>query len=721
MMLGLYDAWLVCLSILIAIFVSYTAMNLAGRVTTSQGATAKAWLIGGGVAMGMGLSSMHFVGMLAYSWPFGLAFHIPTMIVAMLTAIATSTFALGLSGATNVSRRKLAIGSIVMGCGMAAVYYTGMYSIEVRPTITYDTRLASASVVIAIVASFAALSLTLRMRKVQHSSAVMTRLRVAIVIGLANAGMHYVGMTAAQLAPDAHSTDVAIAVANNTNGWFGVIAAVSTLGLLGIALLTVIYDTHLESKIRGRAIQLEEANAQLHHLALHDSLTGLANRHLLEVRLADAMIDAKRFDKQLAVLLIDLDRFKAINDSLGHQAGDDLLREVGYRLGAIARKTDTIARLGGDEFVMLIDQIDDHGQVEAVAKRMLANVAAPFELKGVSVHVTPCIGIALYPQDGLDIETLLVHADAAMYESKQAGRNTFRFFSVEMSTLAHERLELESGLRRALVAGEFELHYQPKVDIQTNQTKSVEALVRWRHPQRGLIQPAEFIPIAEETGIIIEIGEWVLRDACRRAASWRRSGMVGMRVAVNLSARQFRQQNLVEVVESALRDAGLEPRFLELELTESAVMHDPEASAAILECLSRIGVQISIDDFGAGYSSLSYLKRFPLDKLKIDRTFIRDLVNSAEDASIVRAVISLAHSLKIKVIAGGVETLEQLEFLRQLGCDQYQGFYFSRPMPPDELAIWMRKREAQLDGLTEADFLKTHSRLSAQNLLRQGM
>ena len=334
----------------------------------------------------------------------------------------------------------------------------------------------------------------------------------------------------------------------------------------------------------------------------------------------------------------------------------------------------------------------------------------------MDVHISPCVGISLYPQDGAEIETLLIHADAAMYHAKDAGRNTFRFFSAEMSAFAHERLELESGLRRGLAANEFELHFQPKVEVATNQTKSVEALIRWRHPQRGLMRPDAFIPLAEESGIIVELGEWVLREACRNARQWQLAGMMPLRIAVNLSARQFRQKQLVEVVQSALRDADLPPQFLELELTESAVMYDPEESARILEQLSRLGVQISIDDFGAGYSSLSHLKRFPLDKLKIDRSFIRDVIHSSEDASIVRAVISLAHSLKLKVIAEGVESSEQLEFLRELGCDRYQGYYFSPPMSSEELAAWMESRQLELRGLTEADVLKTHSRLSVHAL-----
>jgi len=524
--------------------------------------------------------------------------------------------------------------------------------------------------------------------------------------------MHYTGMAASRFAPGSYCIGAVAAGSSNGSGWLAVIAAVSAIGLLAITLITMVYDAHLESKVKGHAQQLERANAQLQHLALHDPLTGLANRALLENNLKHTIERAAVSGDKFALLLIDLDRFKSINDSLGHHAGDELLKEVANRLSGLTRHCDTLARLGGDEFVLLVDGIAGARDAEQIAGRMLVNIGQPFRLSSMDVHISPCIGISLYPRDGADIETLLIRADAAMYHAKDAGRNTFRFFSAEMSAFAHERLELESGLRRALAAKEFELHFQPKVEVATNQTKSVEALIRWRHPQRGLMRPDAFIPLAEETGIIVEIGEWVLREACRHARQWQLAGMMPLRIAVNLSARQFRQKQLMEIVQSALSDADLAPQFLELELTESAVMYDPEESARILEQLSRIGVQISIDDFGTGYSSLSHLKRFPLDKLKIDRSFIRDVTRSTEDASIVRAVISLAHSLKLKVIAEGVESGDQLEFLRELGCDQYQGYYFSPPLSAEELSAWMETRQLELRGLTEADVLKTHSRLS---------
>jgi predicted signal transduction protein with EAL and GGDEF domain len=377
-----------------------------------------------------------------------------------------------------------------------------------------------------------------------------------------------------------------------------------------------------------------------------------------------------------------------------------MLKEVARRLASVLRKADTLARLGGDEFVLVLNEIATAQDVETIAGKVLADIARPVKLSDLELHTSASIGISVFPTDGTDANTLLQHADAAMYHAKKNGRNAYQLFMPAMNAFAKDRLELENGLRRALVQGEFVLHYQPKVDVRDGGIDSAEALIRWQHPTRGLTAPSDFIPLAEECGLILPIGEWVLREACRQACAWQTAGLRPMRVAVNLSAQQFRQKNLVEVVRSALHAARLEPRYLELELTESAVMHDAEQSIEILRQLSALGVRISVDDFGTGYSSLSYLRRLPLDKLKIDRAFIRDVVTSRDDAAIVRAIVSLAHNLRLKVIAEGVETPDQLAFLRELGCDQYQGYHYSVPVP-DNVFIEML-REHQAGSLTSA-------------------
>ena len=471
----------------------------------------------------------------------------------------------------------------------------------------------------------------------------------------------------------------------------------------------------LEQVVSARTQGLEAANRQLRHLATHDVLTGLPNRVLLDDRLAQAVAHADRDRQSFAVMVCDLDRFKLINDSLGHRAGDQLLQEVARRLSGAVRSIDTVARLGGDEFVLVVNPVSGRAEAEAVARRAIESVQPPVEIAGISIHTSPSIGIAFYPTDGTTADALLAHADAAMYAAKDRGRSNLQCYGPGMSTRTQNEVKLESELHTAVAERQFELHYQPKVDTATGAVYSAEALVRWHHPQRGLLLPADFIPVAEESGLIGALGEWVVREACRQARAWQLQGMPPVRVAVNLSASQFRSGLLVDMIQRALADAELDARFLEVELTESAVMSDPEQSIKILEQLSQMGVIVSVDDFGTGYSSMSYLRRFPIDKLKIDRIFISEIMARPDDASIVRAIVSLAHSLRLKVVAEGVETPAQFEFLKVLGCDQYQGYHFSPPLAAGEFERLIRSVHADGEKFMSADALRTHSKLAAYN------
>jgi diguanylate cyclase len=468
----------------------------------------------------------------------------------------------------------------------------------------------------------------------------------------------------------------------------------------------------LEEVITTRTRGLEAANQQLRHLATHDVLTGLPNRVLLDDRLQQAIAHADRDMRSFALLVCDLDRFKLINDSLGHRAGDELLQEVATRLSAVVRTADTVARTGGDEFVLIGTSVADDEDAAGLAARVLDILQAPVRIAAIDIHTSSSIGIAMYPDDGATSQALLAHADAAMYSAKQLGRGIFRRYTPGMQAGTENRVQLESDLHNALTLKQFQLYYQPKVDTQTGEVRSAEALIRWSHPTRGIVSPAEFIPLAEECGLIGAIGAWVIREACRQARAWQDDGVPTLRVSVNLSASQFRDSGLVGSIRRALDDAGLEARYLEVELTESAVMSDPEQSIAILEHLSAMGVLVSVDDFGTGYSSMSYLRRFPIDKLKIDRVFIDEIVSRPEDASIVRAIVSLAHSLRLKVVAEGVETPAQLDFLKTAGCDEYQGYHFSRPLPAAEFERLIREARAN-DVLTEEDAVRTHSKLAA--------
>jgi diguanylate cyclase (GGDEF)-like protein len=432
--------------------------------------------------------------------------------------------------------------------------------------------------------------------------------------------------------------------------------------------------------LQGMQAQQREAEQALARMAHYDALTGLANRTLFQDRLAQAIARAHRSEQPVALLFLDLDRFKEINDSLGHDAGDHVLRETAVRLRRHLREGDSIARLGGDEFTVILEDIHDEQEVRGIAQKLMRAFAEPIAASGQDLFVTLSIGIALYPRDGDDAESLLRHADTAMYQAKSEGRDGFQVYAPTMSAAASERLTLEGRLRQALERGEFMLHYQPVVRLDTGEISSVEALLRWRHPEDGLVSPARFVGVAEQTGLIVPIGDWVLREACAQAARWQAEGLRPLRVAVNLSARQFRKGALVGTIREALAAAGLESRWLMLEITESLLMDNPLASGAVLQQLREMGTHMALDDFGTGYSSLAYLKHFPLDVIKIDRSFVRDLVTDADDAAIVRATIGLAASLGLHTTAEGVENAEQIAFLREHGCRFAQGYFFSPPV-----------------------------------------
>jgi len=429
--------------------------------------------------------------------------------------------------------------------------------------------------------------------------------------------------------------------------------------------------------------------ARIEYLATHDDLTDLANRNLLNDRVTQAISHARRSESMLAIMFLDLDRFKVINDGLGHPVGDALLKAAASRLTRLVRDGDTVARLGGDEFVILLADLHKSADVYIVAQKVLDAFQQAMSVDGREMYVTPSIGVSVYPQDGTDFDTLVKNADVAMYRAKGLGRNTYQFFTAEMSEGLQRRVDLESQLHDALKRQELHLVYQPKVDLARGHISGVEALLRWDNPKLGSVPPASFIPLAEETGLIVRIGEWVLRTACAQAKAWQSMGLPSLVMSVNLSARQFLQQDIVGSVRNALEQTGLAPEYLELELTESLIAKDIEKVVVTIDQLKALGVQFSIDDFGTGYSSLSHLKRFKLDRLKIDRSFIHNLHGDGGDAAISLAVIALARSLKLKVTAEGVETAEQCAFLREHGCDEMQGYYFSKPVRDSEIAMML--------------------------------
>ncbi len=456
-------------------------------------------------------------------------------------------------------------------------------------------------------------------------------------------------------------------------------------------------NEQLEERVRERTAELEQANARLQrevedrqhaearaqHLALHDALTGLPNRRLLNDRLVQSLAQAKREAWQLAVVFIDLDRFKNINDTLGHAVGDEVLREMARRLTGILRESDTVARVGGDEFVAVLSHAQP-GELALVTAKMMNELSSPFVLADQELRVTASIGVATFPSDAEDPLRLLSQADAAMYHAKASGRRNVQMYAAAMSDIRQERLRLENDLHHALPRGQLELYYQPRIDLRNGSVASFEALIRWHHPVDGLIEPGMFIPIAEESGLIMPIGDWVIEEACRQLTRWHEVGMPFASVSVNISARQFFDTRLPDRVRRAIDAAGLDGSQLELEITESVLMANTSETQSVFAGLKDLGVKLSIDDFGTGFSSLAYLKRFHVDNLKIDHSFVRDIGTDADDAAIVQAIVGLARSLQLRVIAEGVETWEQLAFLSDCGCDEAQGFLFAKPLPVSE-------------------------------------
>ena len=499
----------------------------------------------------------------------------------------------------------------------------------------------------------------------------------------------------------------------NVAGWYTnevpPVTWLSLVNMLGILLVTAFFVWLLASDWRRTLARLEienermrESHARIDKLAFHDSLTGLPNRLLARDRFEQAMALAKRNNTSVALLYLDLDDFKAVNDSLGHSSGDLLLCEMAQRLTQAVRGSDTVSRQGGDEFLIVMGSLGDDSDAAAMAVKIIDLLTAPFIANGIEVSTTGSLGLALYPADGQDFETLLKNADMAMYRAKESGRNAFRFYDAEMNTNVIEHLHLISGLRAALAKNEFSLHYQPQFELKSGRIIGAEALIRWRHPELGLVPPVKFIPVAERCGLIHELGRWVLNEACRQARAWQDAGLPKLVIAVNLSPVQFRRDDIERDVMNALASSGLAPNCIELELTESLLIADSKDLTALLGRLRAMGIRLSIDDFGTGYSNLGYLKRFEVECLKIDQSFVRRMTENANDAGIVRAIIEMAHSLNLDVVAEGVENEAALCRLVELGCEFGQGFHWSPALPADEFVRYISSYQTQQPQLALA-------------------
>ena len=703
-----YSLVTVGFSIVIAVMASYVTLGLARRVHLASGGIGRIWWLIGSMVMGTGIWATHFIGMQAFQLPILLGYRGALTLISWVAAVAASALAFGVTTKTEYRWPHFVTASLAMGGGICAMHYLGMLAIDMSIPIVWNWSFVAISVVIAVLASATALSLFRIMFSLSGKKLRLFQVLAALVMGFAICGMHYTGMSAASFASGA----ICLSAEALNGPELTTIIVLTTAMLLIAAMFSTVLDARLQStafklneSLKESNSKLQLANNELRQRAFADPLTNLPNRLLFEDRLIHALLRLERTNRssvkdRLGILFVDLDGFKPINDSFGHAAGDEILIGAAQRLLAQARSSDTVARVGGDEFLVLLEDAQDAAACMAVANRILKSLSQPFQLGNKELQITCSIGIVVFPDHG-DRDHLIANADAAMYVAKRNGGNSFAVFEPHMGSDASEQLELQSDLRNAIQRQQMSLHYQPKIDGERGSIIGVEALLRWTHPERGMIGPDVFIPLAERFGIIINLGNWVIEEACRQLAEWRGMGLQ-MRVAINLSVHQLRESGLAERITQTLQRHNVQASQLLCEITESVAMEDTQATQRTFEELRDIGVYLSIDDFGTGYSSLNYLRQLPAQQLKIDRSFIRDLETEEDARAVVHAVVHLAHALGLRVVAEGVETAAQRDILLNMHCDELQGYFYAKPMPADRLLAWAKgdKQDDQADFST---------------------
>ncbi|WP_256844483.1 MULTISPECIES: bifunctional diguanylate cyclase/phosphodiesterase [unclassified Pantoea] len=688
-----WDSVLICVSLIVAFIASFTALDTAGRVAVSRGWSARFWLLVGGIAMGIGVWAMHFIGMLAMMMPMMMRYDTRLTILSLLVAILASVLAFGQTvGGLHLTRQRLLRGTLILGAGVVVMHYLGMYALLIEPQPEWNALLVALSVLIAFAASGLALWLAFHLRQGDHHLMLMRGL-ASLVMGIAIAGMHYVGMAAAEFSHSSMMQPHGV-----SNAGLAVWVTLITLTILGITLLSSMLDAQLRAA--RLATRLNRANQELRQLAMHDNLTTLPNRVMLEQQLDLAIKQAMLNEHRFAVIYMDLDGFKAVNDTWGHHVGDRLLVAVAERLCSQLSNTMLLVRLGGDEFVLMAEC--DISAARQLAQKLVKVISSPFELDRYVLHVSLSAGIAIFPLHGRNRQELLFNADAAMYHTKHSGRNGWCLFEPAMSAATQHQLELANDLWEAIEREQMRLFYQPKFCSGGTRLIGFEALLRWQHPQRGLLTPELFLPRAEKTGQIIALGNWVIGEACRQLRIWHSQGHSDWTVSVNLSALQFHQRDLLTILTQTLARNQLPGSALMLEITEAIAMHDPAFSQQRIRELQQAGVSVAIDNFGIGYANLLHLKDLDASELKIDRSFINCLRPGSEDATVVSAMLTLAQSLNLRMVAEGVETEEQQHLLTSLGFDALQGYLLGKPTPADRVEALsfpsLRQPVASLSG-----------------------
>jgi diguanylate cyclase (GGDEF)-like protein len=681
-----YDYWLVALSLGVATFASYTALDLSGHIFALKRSRLRhAWLAGGGAAMGIGIWSMHFIGMLAFSLPTPLGYDLATTGCSLVIAVLLSYFVLYVVTQKELTIFRLIAGGILMGLGISGMHYVGMDALQMHPAIQYDPVLFVTSIVIAIAAANAALWIAHTLIDTEQTHLIAKRIGAAFLMGIAITGMHYTGMAAAHFPHDSMS-----GAANGLDSqWLATTIILLTLAILIVTLILSRYDARTNF-LSGSISQL---NGEIVRLATFDTLTDLPNRWTLMERMERAISASQHRQNMFAILFMDLDGFKIINDSLGHSAGDEILKAFARRLQHCVRGGDTVARLGGDEFVVLLENLTSPDAAAEMAESVLSRMRHSLWTDRQPLQVMPSIGISLFPRDGDTVETLLKNADAAMYEAKRGGRSKYRFFEASMNEAATRTLHIQHALHDALEAGYFSLYFQPKFHDDNRELTGAEALLRLHHPEFGILSPTEFIPIAERSGQIVQIGYWVVRETCRQMRRWKENALPSIKVAINLSPRQLEQADLVATMLDIVRSEQVSCEQIMFEITETAAMQDAAKTTDMIREFQKNNFEIAIDDFGTGYSSLAYLQRFRARQLKIDRFFINGLDDCGyEGSAIVSAIIKLAHTLDMDVVAEGVETDSQIAKLKGMMCDEMQGFLLGKPVAAEEFSALLQQQ-----------------------------
>lgn len=672
-----WDPVLIGISFVVAFIASFIALDSAGKVAISSRRESTFWRLSGGATLGMGIWSMHFIGMLAMKMSMPINYHFSLTAFSFLIALISATLAINIaiSGQT-LSTRRLIVATSLLSTGVVAMHYVGMVAIVEHVAIRWQFSLILLSVVIAIIASGIGLWLAFHLRQ-NTRRALINRLIAALVMALAIASMHYTGMGAATFTHFGHTAHDGLSTLE-----LSIWVCAITLVILGIMLVISMVDSQLRTS--RLADNLHQLNCQLEHQVHFDALTGLANRTQIDACLQTCLRHSKLHQQHFALVFIDLDRFKIVNDTWGHHIGDQLLIASTQRVYSCLDDTMTLARLGGDEFILLVPN-SNREAISVLMTRIASAVKEPFTLFGHTIRVSLSAGSSLYPEHGSTLHELKVKADTAMYHVKQAGRNGWAIYTPEMEAIADTPPTFLQELSQALERNQFELWYQPKYTAGDHSLTGFEALLRWHHPERGILLPAEFLPALEETGLIIPVGTWVLQQACRQLYQWKSQGHTEWTLAVNLSPAQFEQPDIVDIVCNALAQYQLSPAHLTLELTESTALKNLKRSVEVLNAFADLGITVSIDDFGTGYSNILMLKSLPARELKIDRIFVKDISENSKNTKIVSTIIDIAHSMNMCVVAEGIETQEQETLLTQMGCGVLQGFLYAKPLPAHKI------------------------------------